>query len=521
MLRKLIFVLGLLCIVAWLGYRIHQRQITHLLQSEEFTGLRGAYHVHSVQSHDSQLTLDQIAQAAADLGLDFVVLSDHNQQSAGAVVRHGVLLLSYAELSTPFGHLVQFGARDMVSKEDRGSAEIHAHVATLGGDSILAHPADRKREWNGPVQGAGGVEIANIASAARRRGGPLFLGLLPALLAWKGRPELALVQLYDRDIRALRLWDGELNPGFVGLCAVDAHGRIPLRENLDLWTVVLPELSRADMAMGGDTLGARRALEGRAENPATISHERTGHENESTLGKEETALDALAAAAEISVSVGPAPSPQTAAEAIASAEASAHALEMRAERLTKEIAAGRFYCAAGLLAKRPRFDFYGVADNTQATRLVVGSTESALNVAELVVKVPLSDGVVPTIVMLRNGEEVLRSQGQTLRYAEPSVGVYRVEVRLAIPEVVFGHRSVPVIYSGRLRVGNVEPTGEEPGEQEGEVMTGVTDLVPAPERVVDPVPGRLGVKKADPGPNTPPAAKVVPDPSSEALKAGP
>ena len=57
-----------------------------------------------------------------------------------------------------------------------------------------------------------------------------------------------------------------------------------------------------------------------------------------------------------------------------------------------------------------------------------------------------------TVVLFRNGEEVTRSQGGRLRYADPTPGTYRVEVRLPVPGVLWGYRVLPVIYSNRIRV---------------------------------------------------------------------
>src|SRR5690606_7615214 len=125
------------------------------------------------------------------------------------MVRKGVVLLSAAELKTPFGHLIQLGAIDLLHPDRRREVSVHGAVRALGGVPILAHPSDRRRPWGGAIDGAGGLEIANLSSSARRRGGPVFAGLLGAAAAWRLRPGLALAQTYDRDEAALRRWDGE------------------------------------------------------------------------------------------------------------------------------------------------------------------------------------------------------------------------------------------------------------------------------------------------------------------------
>ncbi|MEK7705258.1 MAG: hypothetical protein AAB426_09885, partial [Myxococcota bacterium] len=110
-----------------------------------------------------------------------------------------------------------------------------------GGRPILAHPADVKRPWAGPVGGAAGLEVANLAASARRHRAHLFLDLLPLLIAAPLRPDLALAQLYDRDRRALSRWDEETDPRVVGLCGNDAHGWLDMGLNMSAWLTVLDE----------------------------------------------------------------------------------------------------------------------------------------------------------------------------------------------------------------------------------------------------------------------------------------
>jgi hypothetical protein len=201
---------------------------------------RGVFHVHSSASHDSPLTLPEIATAAATLGLDFVVISDHNQALAGPIELEGVTVLSAAELSTPLGHLIQLDGEDVPATGDEGVSPV-GRVRAAGGWPVIAHPSDPKRPWEGSFVTAGGIEIANFASSARRRGGRVFLGLVPALTVLPFRPQLSLLQAYDRDTEALARWDGEWDPRTVGICGADAHGRIDLVHNLLVWQLVLED----------------------------------------------------------------------------------------------------------------------------------------------------------------------------------------------------------------------------------------------------------------------------------------
>ena len=394
MLRRLFIVVLLVagCALAYL--RVVRRVVPHY--GEVSTGsLWGAFHIHSQASHDCELALDEIVTAARTLGMGFVVVTDHDVQLAAPIEIQDVIVISAAELRTPFGHLIQLGASDVLAKNLRGDLNIHDHVARLGGVSIIAHPTDTKRPWHGPIAGTGAIEIANFASSARRRGGGIFLGLLPAMAIWRVRPDLAMAQIYDRDQGALRRWDGESDPRLAGLCASDTHGLIDLASNLAAWQIHLDDIGDEKRRDGHET------ADGDAEPPP--------------------------------------PSPR-----------SADAIAARAAAIVRAIGDGRFYCAAGVAGPRPPFEFF--AASTGETRLGSGGVALVEAVRELVVQGPGFSAGEATVVLLRNGEEVVRSRGSSLRYARPTAGTYRAEIRIALPDVLFGERQVPVIYSNRLRL---------------------------------------------------------------------
>lgn len=368
MLRTIFIAVALLGIAGAIYHRVESRPLP-LFEPEETSRVRGVFHVHSDASHDSQLTLEQIAAAARARGLRFVILTDHNHQLAAPMELRGVTLISGAELTTPYGHVVSLAASDVLPEDQRREMDILNRVRNLGGHPVVAHPADPKRPWEGPLGGAAGFEIANLASSARQRGGPVLLGLVPALAVWRWRPTLAHLQLYNRDEGALERWDGEPDPRVVGLCGTDAHGRINLESNLLSWQIVLLD----PLTPGGN--GAHEVLQ--------------------------------------------------------------------------QIITGRFYCIAAALGERPHFEFYGI---TADRRLQAGDAAPMQQVQRLVVEGPHIQGQQPSVVLLRDGEELVRTLGQELIYTHPAPGTYRVEIRLQVPEVLMGTRQVPVLYSNRIRV---------------------------------------------------------------------
>ena len=366
-------IIAFLFIGAWSIHRLQTRRLPHI-QWESQNKPVGVFHVHSSESHDSKVSVDQIAKTAQGLQLDFVVITDHNAQSAPAMVNN-TTLLSFAELSTKHGHVIQLGVPELVTKAEKDSLELGPLLKQRGGSAVIAHPTDPKRPWNGRWRDAGGLEIASVSSAARQIGGISYLGLLPTLAVFPINSRLALAQLYRRDDKALRRWDETLSPEQVGFCGVDAHGRINLRQNLRLWQIHLE--------------------------------------------------DALP-----------------------------EALPKRAHAIVKSLKEGRFYCSAGLFGDSPEFRFTAQKGGNPVG--MSGDTISEVHIDELTVTAPairFPDSKHGTsIVLFRNGEEILRHNGTLLRYPSPPPGTYRVEVRIPVPKLLFGYTTTPVIYSNKLRV---------------------------------------------------------------------
>ncbi len=372
MRQWLVVIVSGLLVLAGMGYRAHNRVLPKLTQNGEARPL-GVFHVHSDMSHDGHVKVEELAAIASQQKLDFLVLTDHNRQLAGPVTVGDVTLLSFAEISTGFGHVVGLAARDLPPETVRNNLEVVRDIRALGGNPIATHPADTKRPWDGPMVGLAGFEIANVASAARRRGGPIFLGLVPTLLAYGVHRDLALAQLYDRDARALTRWDRESSAAFVGYCGADAHGRpLPMADNLRAFALSL------HAALPSDT----------DERPAAI-------------------LSAL----------------------------------LR----------GRFHCVTPLFGRNPRFEFEAYLGSHWAG--AAGDSLTLDEVDALKIKGPTTEsGERPQLVLFRNGQEVVRTHESELNYKAPPPGTYRVEVRLEIPGILFGNRSVPVIYSNRIRI---------------------------------------------------------------------
>lgn len=133
------------------------------------------------------------------------------------------------------------------------------------------------------------------------------------------------------------------------------------------------------------------------------------------------------------------------------------------DALVGRLATGRFVCVASLLIDEAAlrndgaagFSFGGVSAAGEA--VPQGASVAAADIAALAVEAPIGahhTGAPATVstILLRDGIEIERTGGTSLRYVDPAPGTYRAEVRVRAPGVFFGGRDVPAIYSNRIRV---------------------------------------------------------------------
>ena len=231
-LRSL-FILSLLIGLLGLATSIYLRPFEQI----KATGpapIRGSYHIHTSASHDGVSTPGQLTQAAQELGLQFLVVTDHN--TPGLATGHSnLIVLTYPELSTPFGHVVGFGLKQGLSAPLRKEPWVLKEIQSRGGKAILAHPTRRRNPWQGSWENVGGVEIHNIADQVQNDP----MRALEFLLTLPFHAELALAHLFKRDAKALSRWDDFSDPQVIGVCANDSHGRFGATNEIGLWKLEL------------------------------------------------------------------------------------------------------------------------------------------------------------------------------------------------------------------------------------------------------------------------------------------
>jgi hypothetical protein len=183
---------------------------------------------------DGSGTTDEIAAAAAQSGLRFIVLTDHGDATRPPdppAYRHGVLCIDAVEINTIAGHVVALGldrpAPYPLAGEPRDVIE---DIHRLGGWAVVAHPDSpnpdlRWRSWSVPYDG---VEWLNADSEWRDESIERLAGTALRSIA---RPAESVASLFARPSVTLQRWDAasQTRP-IVALAAVDAHARFDWRK---------------------------------------------------------------------------------------------------------------------------------------------------------------------------------------------------------------------------------------------------------------------------------------------------
>lgn len=205
----------------------------------------GAIHIHTVYS-DGSGTVEEIAQAAKDAGLSFIVLSDHNTleplQKGYERYWDDLLVLVGVEISTDKGHCLTMGVPADFDWGSTAPQNVIGRVNAAGGIAILAHPVSVRWQWQDwSVQGYHGLEIINLASLVDDdiRSAAHDMPVDPAAVRRLGQlskryianPRSVMTTITNNTVDPERArWDQLLSSGrrVVGIASVDAHARVPV-----------------------------------------------------------------------------------------------------------------------------------------------------------------------------------------------------------------------------------------------------------------------------------------------------
>ncbi|MFP4188475.1 MAG: CehA/McbA family metallohydrolase [Halobacteriales archaeon] len=108
------------------------------------TTLRIDPHVHSEESYDGKEPVEIILEHAADIGLDGVVITDHDEidaslRAAETASEYGLVGVPGVEVSTSHGHLLALGVEEKPPKR-QPFADTVERVRELGGVAVVPHP---------------------------------------------------------------------------------------------------------------------------------------------------------------------------------------------------------------------------------------------------------------------------------------------------------------------------------------------------------------------------------------------
>ncbi|MCW3062295.1 MAG: hypothetical protein JWQ02_4116 [Capsulimonas sp.] len=195
----------------------------------------GAMHVHSTYS-DGAGTVEDVAAAANEAGLDFVLLCDHSNLDAITNGDDGwrgkTLVLVGTEVTTDTGHLLALDVPPSFLPVTLEAHQTQREIMGQGGISLIALPCDLKDHWRDfdkRVQGTG-LEVFNLSAIARTK-----INLPGLAMIWRryNGPERdkAFHLVSARPAREIACWDSQIQPKsgerryqpVVGIASLDAH----------------------------------------------------------------------------------------------------------------------------------------------------------------------------------------------------------------------------------------------------------------------------------------------------------
>lgn len=122
---------------------------TLILRVDMDISLQIDLHVHSEGSYDGSEPVDLVLEHAADIGLDGVVITDHDTiteslRAAELASEYGLVGIPGVEVSTAHGHLLAIGVEEMPPRRAPYDETVE-WVRDHGGVAIVPHPFQRTR----------------------------------------------------------------------------------------------------------------------------------------------------------------------------------------------------------------------------------------------------------------------------------------------------------------------------------------------------------------------------------------
>jgi len=196
-------------------------------QKKPLRDYRGIIHCHSLFSHDSKGTYEEILAAAKAAKIDFICMTDHPpKDDKGRPLREGwtgihdgVLFIQGAEYGD---QILGLGLKEPITGKDRRGTIQAIHEQ--GGVAIACHP-EMIDNWDDYAE-ADGMEIYNVhATLQRKAKDKMFMLQIPKVM--KENPEGSFQLLQELDPKILERWDSiNLKRRFAGVAGNDAHQNV-------------------------------------------------------------------------------------------------------------------------------------------------------------------------------------------------------------------------------------------------------------------------------------------------------
>ena len=125
------------------------------------------------------------------------------------------------------------------------------------------------------------------------------------------------------------------------------------------------------------------------------------------------------------------------------------ATDERPAAIKKALLEARFHCMAGFAKQNSGFLFEAHGQNG-----VLGVQGDSLEQRDILTLVATKPQGSHSLVLYRNGHEVVRTTADTLNYRAPLPGSYRVEITQRVPHPWLGSSPLPVVYSNKIQIRN-------------------------------------------------------------------
>lgn len=223
------FLIGIIVRMSWGALLLSMASLS--LAADGGSGLfydyKGAIHIHSTYS-DGRGTIEEIAAAARQVGLDFIILTDHDTldpiREGKEGWYEGVLLLAGSEITTKAGYYLALNISQLPQGPD---PEDHVErIKAQGGMSFVAHSFGFRDRWdwaNWTLRGFTGMEIYDLTDDLLKES---LITYIKFSFTGLFNPRETFSPYLDRPTEELRKWDElTLQGKMVGIGGTNVHAK--------------------------------------------------------------------------------------------------------------------------------------------------------------------------------------------------------------------------------------------------------------------------------------------------------